>query len=307
MTAIAEPSSTKRAVPEREFTANRLLDSSAKHSFDPLTEIDWNQAPVPGLPYMPFEHVTLYGTKLWDELSEEQRIELSKHEIASIASVGLWFELVLMKLLLREVYKRDPRSDWVHYALTEVADECRHSTMFGKAIDRFGVPAYGPRPEAYRVAKLSGIALHGPAMYAATLIGEEPVDRWQRDLMNDERIQPLVRMVARIHVMEEARHVSFAREEVAKGVPELSPVKLRMHQLMAAEAAYVTMRSLVNPRAYAAVGIDPREGRHQALANPNYRATIAWMGEKVMPFLAEHDMIGGGRARKLWKASFLLP
>jgi len=291
----------------RDPLADRLLKSSARHNYDPEVDLDWDAEPVPGLWFMQPERMSLFGTPLWDSLSEEQRIELSKHEIASIASVGLWFELVLMKLLLREVYKRDPRSDWVHYALTEVGDECRHSTMFGKAIDRFGAPAYGPRPEAYRIGKLAGVALHGPAFYAATLIGEEPVDRWQRDLMNDERIQPMVRMVARIHVMEEARHVSFAREEVAKGVVDLSPVKLKMHQLLAAEAAYVTMRSLVNPKAYAAVGIDPREGRHQALANPHYRATIAWMGEKVMPFLAEHDMIGTGRARKLWRASFLLP
>jgi hypothetical protein len=287
--------------------ASRLLKSSARHSYDPEVDLDWDAEPVPGLWWMQPERMSLYGTPLWDTLSDDQRIELSKHEVASIASVGLWFELVLMKLLLREVYARDPRSDWVHYVLTEIADECRHSTMFGKAIGRFGAPAYGPRPEAYRVAKLAGVAMRGPAMYAATLIGEEPVDRWQRDVMNDERVQPLIRMVARIHVLEEARHVSFAREEVVKGVAALSPVKLKVHQLLAAEAAYVTMRSLVNPQAYAAVGIDPREGRHQALANPHYRATIAWMGEKVMPFLEENDMIGTGRARKLWKASFLLP
>jgi hypothetical protein len=287
--------------------ADRLLKSSARHSYDPEIDLDWDAPEVPGLWWMQPERMSLYGTPLWEQLSEEQRIELSKHEVASIASVGLWFEIVLMRLLLREVYKTDPRSDWTHYALTEIADECRHSTMFGKAIARFGVPAYGPRPEAYQIARLAGVALHGPSMYAATLIGEEPVDRWQRDLMNDERIQPLTRMVARIHVLEEARHVSFAREELEKGVRDMSPLKLAVHQRLAAEAAYVTMRSLVNPKAYAAVGIDPRQGRHEALSNPHYRATLAWMGEKVMPFLLENGMVGKGRARRLWHASFLLP
>ena len=77
-------------------------------------------------------------------LTEEQRIELSKHEVASIASVGLWFEMILMQMLLRDLYDEDPRSQRMHYALTEIGDECRHSLMFGKAIDRCGVPAYGP-------------------------------------------------------------------------------------------------------------------------------------------------------------------
>ena len=80
-------------------------------------------------------------------LSEEQRIELSRHEVASLASVGLWFELILMQMMLRDLYDDEPTGAHMQYALTEVADECRHSTMFGKAIAHLGVPAYGPPPQ----------------------------------------------------------------------------------------------------------------------------------------------------------------
>ncbi|WP_278259016.1 diiron oxygenase [Nocardioides convexus] len=69
--------------------------------------------------------------------------------------------------------------------------------------------------------------------------------------------------------------------------------------------AYVTMRSLVHPDVYAAVGLDPREARRQALGNEAYRETIAWMGEKVMPVLEEHRMVSE-RDRKIWRASFLM-
>jgi hypothetical protein len=49
-------------------------------------------------------------------------------------------------------------------------------------------------------------------------------------------------------------------------------------------------------------------GRRAALGNPNYRATIAWMGEKVVPYLDEVGLIpAGGRIRRTWHASFLLP
>jgi 16S rRNA (cytosine1402-N4)-methyltransferase len=41
-------------------------------------------------------------------------------------------------------------------------------------------------------------------------------------------------------------------------------------------------RSLVNPKVYASVGIEPREGRRAALGNPHYRATMQWMGEKPL-------------------------
>lgn len=286
----------------------RLLRSSAKQSYDPDVDIDWNAPPVPGLWWMQPERMSLYGTPLWDGLSPEQRIELSKHEIASIASVGLWFEIVLMQLLLKDVYRSDPTTARTHYALTEVADECRHSTMFGRAIGQFGVPAYGPRPGTRKLGQSVPLLLRGAGAHAATLIGEEPVDRWQRDMMNDERIQPLVRMVSRIHVIEEARHVTFARDELEKSLRGISKRELKWHQFVTAQAAYVTMRSLVHPDVYASVGIDPMVGRRAALSNPHYRATIAWMGEKMVPYLSEHGLIPeSGRNRRTWQASFLLP
>jgi hypothetical protein len=284
----------------------RLLRSAARQSYDPDVDIDWDAPEVPGLWAMQPERMSLYGTALWDRLTDEQRRELSKHEVASVASVGLWFEILLMQLLLKEVYRSDPTDPRTHFALTEIADECRHSTMFGRAIATLGVPAYGPRPQVRRLAKLFPLVARGAGAYAAILIGEEPVDRWQREQMNDERIQPMVRMVSRIHVVEEARHVTFAREELEKAVARMGRTERLVQQALTAQAAFVMMRSLVHPAVYAAVGIDPREGRRAALGNPHYRATIAWMGEKVMPYLEEQGMVGGGHNRKVWRASFLL-
>ncbi|MFL6108369.1 MAG: AurF N-oxygenase family protein [Marmoricola sp.] len=286
----------------------RLLKSSAKQSYDPDVDIDWDAPEVPGKWWMQPERMSLYGTTLWDRLDEEQRILLSKHEVASIASVGLWFEIVLMQLLLKDVYRSDPTSPRTHYALTEIADECRHSTMFGRAIGRFGVPAYGPRGSLRSIARLGPAVLRGPSAYAGILIGEEPVDRWQRAAMGDDNLQPLIRMVSRIHVVEEARHVTFARDELEKSVRGMNRRERLWHQSMTAQIAYATMRSLVHPDVYASVGIDPMEGRRAALGNPHYRATIAWMGEKVVPYLDEQGMIpASGRNRRIWQASFLLP
>jgi P-aminobenzoate N-oxygenase AurF len=292
--------------PDRS-SVQRLLKSAARQSYDPDVDLDWEAPEVPGLWSMQPERMSLYGTDLWDRLSEEQRIELSKHEVASIASVGLWFEIVLMQVLLKDVYRSDPRAPRTHFALTEIADECRHSTMFGRAISHFGMPAYGPRPQIRRLATLFPLIARGAGAYASILIGEEPVDRWQREQMNDERIQPMIRMVSRIHVVEEARHVTFAREELEKAIARMGRTERLVQQSITAQAAFVMMRSLVHPDVYSAVGIDPREGRRAALGNESYRRTIAWMGEKVVPYLEEQGMVGGGYNRRVWRASFLLP
>ena len=288
-----------------EKTSARLLKSSAKNSYDPEIDIDWEAPLDETKPYIPLKRSSLYGTSLWDQLTEPQRLELTKHEFASIASNGLWFEMLLMQILLKDIYGKDPRSHYVHYALTEIADECRHSTMFGKACDRIGAPAYGPIPILHLGGRILPAILGGPAAPAAILVAEEILDRLQRDQMYDENVQPLVRMVNRIHVLEEARHVTFAREEVVRRVKACNPAQLAYHQYMTALISFCIVAALINPRVYAAVGLDPKHARRVALTNPHYRDTLHWSGEKIMAFLGEAGMIGKP-GRRLWKKSGLL-
>ncbi|HEY3747699.1 MAG TPA: diiron oxygenase [Pseudonocardiaceae bacterium] len=290
---------------DRERTAERLLKSSAEKFYDPDVDIDWSAPPVEGKLYQPEHRISLYGTALWDRMSPEQRVELSRHEIASVASNGIWFEVILMQMLLKEIYRGDPTTKHVQYALTEIADECRHSTMFGRAIAHLGLPAYGPRPMLHRTARMLPVIGYGPALYGSVLIVEEVLDRLQREAMADENVQPLIRMVNRIHVLEEARHVTFARQEVASGMPKLSKPELAYQRWLVAMVGCQVTHTLVNPRVYAAVGLDPHEAWHTAMRNPHYQESIRWAGERIMAFLSDAGLVGPP-GMHWWRRSFLL-
>ncbi|WP_369015806.1 AurF N-oxygenase family protein [Actinocrinis puniceicyclus] len=289
----------------REQTAERLLRSTAQRSYDPELEIDWSAPPVPGLGYLREERCSLYGTPLWRSLSPEQRLELGKHEAASVASVGIWLEFLLMRMLTKLVYEGDPTSRHVQYALTETADECRHSTMFARMIERIETPAYGPTRSVHRRGRVLPLLARGPAMWGAVLIGEEVVDRFQREMVGDESIQPLMRMVNRIHIVEEARHIGFARAELVRSIESTPRWQLPYHRLLLSHIAYIVCRSLINPRVYASVGLDPRATHRVALNNPHHRATIRFGGEKIMPFLAEAGLVGEP-GMYFWRKSFLV-
>lgn len=292
-------------VADREKTAERLLKSSAEKFYDPEVDIDWSAPLVEGLFYIPEQRISLYGTPLYESLSAEQRIELSKHELASIASVGLWFELLLMQMLVKVVYNTDPTSRHAQYALTEVADECRHSTMFARLVERIGCPPYGPVRSTHRLGKLLPTIGYGPAMYGSILVAEEILDRLQREAMNDSTVQPIVRMVNRIHVLEEARHVRFAREELLRGMSGLRGFELPYQKWLVGYVSMMITRTIINPAVYAAVGLDVREARRQALANPRFQETIRWSGERIMSFLDEAGLVGKPGMRS-WRRSFLV-
>lgn len=311
MTALhSAPRSSK--VNPREKTAARLLGSSARNSYAPELDIDWDAEPVEGMWHMQPERMSLYGTALWDSLTREQQVELSKHEVISVARVGLWFEILLMGMLASHAYNQDPASEHTQYALTEIGDETRHSVMFARWADKYGGKAYKPHPVVHHLGKVFRlVAPTGPSMWAATLVAEELLDRLQREGMADERTQPLSRMVARIHVVEEARHVRFAREELvrqmerAHGPLRGGPV-LWFHQVFAAAAAALIADCIISPKVYEAVGLDAAEAHKAARRNPEFHRTKEWMAEKIVPFLDEVGMINPV-ARVIYRYAHLLP
>lgn len=292
---------------DRDKTASRLLKSSSKNSYQPGLDIDWEAGPVEGMFHMQPERMTLYGTALWDALTDEQRIELSKHEVVSVARVGLWFEILLMGMLAAHAYDEDPASPHTQYALTEIGDETRHSVMFARWAHRYGGCDYKPHPAVHALGRVFRLlAPTGPSMWAGTLVAEELLDRLQREGMNDERVQPLSRMVSRIHVVEEARHVRFAREELEREMAEIGwGPKRYFHRVFAAAAGAFIVRSLVSPKVYDSVGLDPRTARKAALANPHYRQTTLWMAEKITPFLEEVGMVNR-TARAIYRYANLM-
>lgn len=308
MTALLRDSSTDSAVNPREKTARRLLGSSSKNSYNPELDIDWDAEPVAGRYHVQPERMSLHGTALWDSLTEEQRIELSKHEVISVARVGLWFEILLMGMLAAHAYNQDPASAHTQYALTEIGDETRHSVMFARWADKYGGSDYKPHPVVHHLGKLFRlVGPTGPSMWAATLVAEELLDRLQREGMNDERLQPLTRMVSRIHVIEEARHVRFAREELVREMERSHPGPvLWFHQTFAALAAAFIAGSIISPKVYESVGLDAKQARRVAKDNPNFHATVAWMAEKIIPFLDEVGMMNPV-ARWIYRRAHLMP
>jgi hypothetical protein len=290
---------------DRERVAERLLRSTAARAYDPDVDVDWSAPLAPGKAYVLPHRCSLYGTDLYDQLSPEQRIELGKHEVVSVASTGIFLEAVLMRMLAKVAYLGDPMSGHIQYALAELGEETRHTIMFAKMIDRLETPCYSPPRIVVRLGRILTAMANGPSMWGAILIGEEIIDRLQREIVDDESIQPLIRMISRIHIVEEARHVGFARAELTRSVAATSKLAMIYHRLALARVAWIVSRIMINPRVYRSVGLNPKQARRAALANPCHQATMYYGGEKLVAFLTQAGLIGRP-GRYLWRRSFLL-
>ncbi|WP_255954904.1 AurF N-oxygenase family protein [Streptomyces odontomachi] len=290
---------------DREQVAERLLLASDQHSFDPDTELDWDAPFEEGKWFWPPELVSLYDTPLWRRMSEEQRMNLARLENASLASLGIWFEVILMQLLVRHIYDMSPTSSHVRYALTEIADECRHSKMFARLIHKGGLPTYRVTPLHHNLARVMKTVSTTPGSFAGTLLGEEILDWMQRLTFPDERVQPLVRGVTRIHVVEEARHVRYAREELRRQMVTAPQWQRRMTRVTSGQSARVFALSFVNPQVYTDAGLDRHEAVAQVKASPHRREVMQAGAKRLTDFLDDVGVLRGV-GRRMWKSAGLL-
>lgn len=271
--------------------ARRLLDSSAQLSYDPLTEVDWETPLDTSFHGASPEWSTLYGTAYWNEMTDAQRKALTRQEAASVASTGIWFEMILQQMVLRDIYAKDPTDDTVQWALTEIADECRHSIMFARGAKKLGAPAYRPHRIAVELGRFFKTVAFGEAAYAAILVAEEVLDVMQRDWMRDERVVPFVRTINNIHVVEESRHMKFARDETRKHLARAGRLRRRIHALLIAVAAYVIVTSMVNRKVYANAGLDEERALREARTNEHHKSMMRASCSGLMEFLASVGLL----------------
>ncbi|MFJ4654903.1 diiron oxygenase [Nocardia sp. NPDC088792] len=297
---------TKDAAISRESFAQRLLIGSVKKSYDPVVDMDWDAPLDPGKFFLPPEVVSLYGTPLWEAMTPEQRRELSRQELANVLSVGIWFENLLNRLLLRELMSGDPTSRHSHYTLTEMGDECRHMMMFGKLIDRIDARPYWPRPAGRLVISSLQVFLRGSMVWVGALVGEEIFDALQRRTLDDPELQPLVARAMRIHVTEEARHIGFARDALARRAPELSRSEIAYTRLCVAVAAPLFVYLLTNQHMYRRAGLEhPRAARRVARHNPAAKRALGIGAASLGAFLEKQGLMGS-IGKRIWQQQGLL-
>jgi hypothetical protein len=292
--------------PSREEFSERLLKGSVKKSYEPIVDIDWDAPLDPDKFFLPPRLVSLYGTPIWDEMTREQQIELSRQEMVNTLSAGIWFENMLNQSLLRTILHEDPTSKTVHYKLTELGDETRHMVMFGKAIERMGAKPVQPRRLHRMIINLLPLVFQrGSMLWVAALIGEEIFDSLQRQMMDDPELQPMIQRLMRIHVTEEARHIQFARDGARKRVQTMP----RLNKLWMANfnglGGYFFRYLFNNPVPYARVGLDAARARKLARSSPHRHEVHKAGFSPLASFLAEVGLLGPV-ARFGWKRTKFL-
>ncbi len=206
----------------------RLNDLSITKHFDAYADVEWDSAELALDPTDPRWELPaddpLGATDWYRSLPAETRARLGCETVASKMKIGLIFENVLKRGLLEFAMTLPNGAPEFRYAYHEVIEEAQHSLMFQEFVNRTGFDAEGLTGFDNRATRwVVGLGRRFPELFFLFVLGgEDPIDHVQRrELRSDREIHPLLERIMRIHVTEEARHLSFARHYLRRAVPQL--------------------------------------------------------------------------------------
>jgi hypothetical protein len=208
---------------------DRLCRQSVTRHFDAYADIDWDSPQMALDPADPRWELPaddpLSGTSWYRELPAGTRARLGCELVASKMKIGLVFERVLKRGLLDFASALPNGAPEFRYAYHEIIEEAQHSLMFQEFVNRSGFDASG-LSRVHRLGSrwISRLGRRFPQLFFLFVLGgEDPIDYVQRrELRSGRDLHPLLARIMRIHVTEEARHLSFARHYLKHTVPGLS-------------------------------------------------------------------------------------
>jgi hypothetical protein len=207
----------------------RLNHQSVVKHFDAYADVAWDDPEFAVDPdddrWGLLDDDPLARTAWYQALTPERRRRLALDLTASKMKTGLQFESVLKRGLLEFAFDLPNGSPEFRYAYHEVIEESQHALMFQEFVNRSGYPASGlSRSDAFAARQVASLGRRFPELFFVFVLGgEDPVDHMQRRILRSgKELPPILERIMRIHVTEEARHLSFARHYLKRAVPRLS-------------------------------------------------------------------------------------
>jgi hypothetical protein len=310
MAAVLDQEQLGDAGSDEGFRAltRRLNRASEDKHFHAYSDVDWDApdcALAVGDPRLELPSFDPLGATEWYRSQPvEVRSRVALYRVASYMKTGWHFENLLQRGLLARAMQLPDGSPEFRYIHHELIEESQHTLMFQELVNRSGLPVRG-MPAVVRIpaaAMVIPTARTLPmAFFVGVIGGEDPIDFVQRAALKDGIAHPLIERIMRIHVTEEARHLTYARHLLRLEVPRLGRVRRTLLALTAPLELALLARIMLLPPADMVrnCGI-PRSVVRDAYRSPQGRRFIADSVRKSRELCAELGLLTPA-ARLIWR------
>ena len=237
----------------------RLYSKGKQQQWDAEKRIDWSQDVDPDDPMQIVEEMLpLYGTPLYEKLSDRQKSDLRYHSQVHNLSQFLHGEqgaLVCSARIVQDV----PTLESKFYAATQVMDEARHVEAYRRLLKEKFRFAYPISPPLQRLLEQALTDKRWDFTYLGMQVLIEGLALAAFQRIRDYAKNPLCQAVNAYVMQDEARHVAFGRIALREYYPQLTEAERREREEFVIEGSYFLRDRLNSAEMWERIGIDPKD------------------------------------------------
>ena len=292
---------TSTLLPEERV--ERLSTASTRRVLEPEELFDWSSLGDGQI--IADELLSTHGLGL--DLTAEQKVRLSREEVAAMLGTGIRFEAALMAGFSLQITEADDLADpRVTYMLHEMGEETRHSRAFARLIEKLAPTAVDPLRTGvigWGTDRMMRLTIGSPAvLYTFVLAGEEIPDLLQKRAAEHPDTDPLLAEVNRYHRQEEARHLAFARMLLPETWERASHADKTFVWHVVPGLVREMYENMIHAGVFAAVGL-PGIATWKAARNHPGRVEIRVEAcRPVLDTLVDAGAIERGKIPRAWRA-----
>jgi 1,2-phenylacetyl-CoA epoxidase catalytic subunit len=244
---------------EYDESRDRLLtlyEKGKEKQWNAQTRLDWSidvdpTAEANGPDY----YIPIYGSDMWNAMSEKERGELRQH-------VGGWMNSQFLHgeqgalICASKIVQTVPDVDSKFYAATQVMDEARHVEMYAKYIHDKIELAYPINKDLKALLNDVIADERWDMTYLGMQVIIEGLALAAFSLIRDFSQEPLAKAINTFVMQDEARHVAFGRLALKDFYPELSDSEREEREEFVVEACHLMRNRFMAQEVWERLGLD---------------------------------------------------
>ncbi|MFF0723832.1 diiron oxygenase [Streptomyces sp. NPDC004134] len=270
----------------------RLTEKSVTDHYNPYTHFDWPDSLPENAYWMSPSLLSIHGTELENELTESQKMTLSKWESINFYSMNVHGIRELLNEVIDRIHTRgfEETSEFFHHFIGE---ENEHMWFFAEFCLRYG-------GKLYSTLRIKGDSenetdLANFLVFSRILIFEELVDHYNMTMAGDKLLHETIREINRVHHRDESRHIAFGRELVSmlyeRARPSMTEEQRGEVESYLKDYIAVILNSFCSSVVYRDAGLGDMAGlRTRVLAHPGRKEAVRRAVRKPMGFFVKQGI-----------------
>lgn len=268
-----------------------LYEKGKRKQWNAAERIDWSHDPNPENPLeVPDELVPIFGSPVWDKLTEEERGDVRRNMVAWQFSQFLHGEQGAL-ICTAKIVQTVPDVDSKFYAATQVIDEARHVETYSRYLDKIGL-AYPINSNLQSLLDDVLTDSRWDMTYLGMQVLIEGLALAAFGLIRNTTGDPLGKAVNAYVMQDEARHVMFGRLALRDYYPQLTQAEHDEREEFCADACYRMRDRFLANELWERLGYDTEACIRHVYESESQRVFRSLLFTRIVPTLKDVGLWG---------------